>query len=269
MAIEIKDILGYQGIELGESADLDTYKKSFDQVYIKRDNALNDDEIKSAIVGETTRKYATELKRAAKESGIDLSEDENKLPVHELARLIPAKKDEFYTAKITELESKMGKPSEALQALQTEYDKLKGKYSDVERMKDDLAGKLTQKDEELGKFQKDFKLNEVRKDVWSRVSSGLSDTASELEKKGFMASINERYTIDLDEDKPVIMLDGKRIPDPNKHGEFLAPVDVLLMEAEKAKIKKVTDTGKYKPQGQTTTQATHTPEGTRKRVIRL
>lgn len=268
--IKLEDVLKYTGIELGEDATPETFKSAFDGVFVKKENALNDEEIKSAIMGESTRKYATEIKRTFKESGLELSEDEAKLPVNELLRLIPAKKDEVYTSKITELESKIGKPSEALEALQGKYTQLESKFGDVDKMREELAGKLTEKDKEFETFKTGFKLNEAKKDIWNKVTSSFSDTASDLEKRGFVAAINDTYTIDLDGDAPVILKDGHRIADPNKHGEFLNPVDVIKHEAEKAKILKVVDTSKTKPQSTPppVVNGSGVNTGTQRRVIR-
>jgi len=245
--IKLEDVLKYTGIELGEDATEETFKTSFDAVFVKKDNAASDEGIKAAIMGESTRKYATEIKRTFKESGIELSEEEGKLPVNELLRLLPTKKDEIYTSKIEELESKAGKPTEAFDALQTKYSQLQTKFADVDGLREGLATKLTEKDKEFDTFQKTFKLTEATKDIWGKVTSNFSDTASDLEKRGFMASMNDTYTIELDGDKPVILKEGHRITDPNKHGEFLNPVDVIKQEAEAAKIWKVTDTTKVKP----------------------
>lgn len=245
--VKLEDVLKYTGIELGEDATQETFKAAFDGVFVKKENAVNDEEIQKAVIGKSTREYATEIKRTIKESGLELTEDEAKLPVSDLLRLIPAKKDEVYTSKIQELEKKAGKPSEALEALQSKYNQLESKLTDVDNLKNDLASKLTEKDKEFETFQKTFKLNEATKDIWGKVNSGISKQAKELEKVGFVAKMNETYKIDLDGDTPVILKDGHRIPDPTKHGEFLNPVDVIKKEAEELGLWAVTDPNKVKP----------------------
>ena len=114
-------------------------------------------------------------------------------------------------------------------------------------MKIDLATKLTEKDKEFGAFQHTFKLNEATKDIWGKVNSGLSKQSSELERGGFVAKMNETYKIELDGDSPVILKDGHRIPNPNKHGDFLAPVEVIKAEAESLNLWMVADPSKVKP----------------------
>ena len=245
--VKLEDVLKYTGIELGEEATPETFKAAFDGVFVKKENAANDEEIQKAVIGKSTREYATEIKRTIKESGLELTEEEAKLPVNELLRLIPAKKDEVYTSKIEELEKKAGKPSEALEALQNKYNQLESKFTDVDSLRNDLATKLTEKDKEFETFQTTFKLKEAQKDIWGKINSGISKQAKELEKVGFVAKMNETYKIDLDGDSPVILKDGHRIPDPNKHGEFLTPVDVIKKEAEDLGLWAVTDPNKVKP----------------------
>jgi hypothetical protein len=267
--MEIKDLTEYLGIDLAEDATIDTFKESFSSQFVRKDRAADDEEIQKAIFGKQTREFATEVKRAAKESGIELSEEEAKLPVKDLVRLLPTKKDEFYTGQIEKLKEGSKKPSEAVQEWEQKYKQLETKFKDVDNLRADLASKYEAKEQEFVTFKRDFKKNEVVKDVWSKANTFISDTASELERTGFQSYINQNYTIDLEDDKPVILKDGHRIPDPNKAGEFLDPITAIRMEAEKNKILKVTNPEKVKPQS--TPAPNFTPEGTRttgRRVVR-
>jgi len=268
--MEIKDISEYLGIELGEDDNLDTFKNKFSTSFIRKDRAAEDEDVLKSVMGKQTREYATEIKRVAKESGIELTEEESKLPVNDLLRLIPTKKDETYTSQIQKLKERSKKPSEAVQEWERKYQQLNTKYEDTVNLLNNTKSTLQEKENEFVTFQKNFKKNEAVKDVWSKASSFISDTASELERTGFQSYINQNYTIDLEDDKPVILKDGHRIPDPNKAGEFLDPVPAIRMEAERKKILKVTDPSKVTPQRQEAPK-NFTPEGTRttkSRVIR-
>lgn len=270
MGVEAKEVLDYLGIDLSEDATLDTFKSTFNTAFIKKDLAVNDEDVQKAIIGEQTRKFATELKRTAKESGIELGEEETKLPVGDLARLLVSKKDEQYTSKIADIEKKSAKPSEQVKEWEEKYNTLNNKFADVDKMREDLAKKYEAKEQEFVTFQKDFKLNETRKDIWGKANSFISDKASDLERTGFQSYINQNYTIELDGDKPVILKEGHRIPDPNKAGEFLDPLTAIKMEAANNKILKVTDPKKVTPQS--TPTPSFTPDGVRdskpRRVIR-
>lgn len=270
MAVEKDNILAYIGIELDDKATEDTFKESFDKTFIRRDRAVEDETIKATISGESTRYFAKELKRAAKESGIELSEDETKLPVGDLARLLTAKKDEHYTGKIAELEKKNGKPSEAIKEWEDKYNQLNTKFSDVDKMRAELAEKYTAKEAEFTQFTQNFKKDQAVTEIWSKANEFLSDTATQLERKGFITSINENYKIELDGDKPVILKDGHRIPDPKKAGEFLDPLTAIRMEAEKNKILKVADPKRAEQKPYTPPQQpSSNPDGVRQsRIVR-
>jgi len=81
---------------------------------------------------------------------------------------------------------------------------------------------------------KSVKLDYVKEQLWGGAS--FAPGTDSLKIKGFKADFNERYRIDLDETgSPYISdISGKRIQNPNKHSEFLAPQDVLNIEMEKA-----------------------------------
>lgn len=267
--MEIKDIAGYLGIELSEEDNLDTFKNKFSSSFIRKDRAAEDEDVAKAVMGKQTREYATEIKRVAKESGIELTEEESKLPVADLLRVIPTKKDEFYTSQIEKLKEGSKKPSEQVQEWEQKYNQLSTKYEDTVNLLNNTKSTLEQKEQEFVTFQRDFKKNEVIKDVWSKANQFISETASDLERTGFQSYINQNYTIDLEDDKPVILKDGHRIPDPNKAGEFLDPVTAIRMEAERNKILKVTDPSKVTPTPQAPKPQNFNTEGTRTTKSRI
>ena len=57
--MEIKDIAGYLGIELGEDDNLDTFKNKFSSSFIRKDRAAEDEDVAKAVMGKQTREYAT------------------------------------------------------------------------------------------------------------------------------------------------------------------------------------------------------------------
>lgn len=244
--MELKDILKYQGIELGEDATVEDYKKAFDETFVRLDQAADHPDVKKANVGEATRKYATELKRTAKEHGVELSKEDTDLPVDELARLVAAKIQESNTTIIEELKAKSGKPSEALEKLTSDYEKLKLKLADEERVKTEIAEKLTLKEKEFTTFEKNYKLNDAKKNLMKEAESFLSVTADPLRKKGFFSTINEKYKMDLDENGEFLITNekGERIADPSKHGAWLPPIEVLKQDAKELGVLKEVDTSK-------------------------
>jgi hypothetical protein len=258
--MELKDILSYQGIELKEDATIDDYKAAFDGVFVRLDQAAEHPDVKKANVGEATRKYATELKRTAKEHGIELTKEETEMPVDELARLVTSKVQESNSSIIEELKSKAGKPSEALEKITSDYEKLQAKFKDEERVKAELAEKLTNKEKEFTTFEKNYKLNDNKKSLLGKLP--FSETANELVKDGFISRMEKEYKTDLDEQGNFYITnsEGERISDPSKHGSYLSPEAVYKMKMEEFKIAKVTDGSKVNPT--TPPQSTPPPTNT-------
>ena len=236
--MELNDILKYQGIELPEDATIDDYKKAFDERYLTKENAINDESLRSHFAGEITSKFARELQRTAKENGIELDEEEKKKPVADLARIVIAKKQEFYDSKLSEFESTKKKPTEELTALNEKLTGLQKRYEEELSAKSELQQELERKSNEFITFQKNFKLNQAKQSILG--SLNFSENANDLLKKGFYATVNEKYEIQLgDDDTPIITdKEGNRIKDPNKHGSFLSPSDVLANELTAAGLAK-------------------------------
>jgi hypothetical protein len=245
--MELKDILSYQGIELKDDATIDDYKAAFDGVFVRLDQAAEHPDVKKSNVGEATRKYATELKRTAKEHGIELSKEDTDLPVDELARLVLSKSVESSTSVIEGLKAKAGKPSEALEKMTTDFETLKSKLADEERVKGELATKLTESEKKFGTFEKTYKLDDNKKTLMSKLV--FSDTANDLVKDGFISRMEKDYKTDLDENGAFFITnsEGARINDPAKHGSYLSPEAVYASKMEEYKIAKVVDTSKVNP----------------------
>ena len=243
--MDLNKIFEYQGIELGEDATFEDYKAAFDAKYLTKENALKSEDIQRHFIGEQTANFARELTRTAKENEIELTPEEKKLPVGDLSRLLVAKKSELFNSKLQELEKGSKKPSEELNALQVKYDTLNTRLNEELNAKKEVQSLLEKKENDFVNFQKDFKLNQAKQNIFGSLT--YSDNANDLLKKGFMATVNEKYKIDLGEDDNPIITDseGNRIKDPNKHGSFLAPQDVLSNELKEAGLAKVVDANKF------------------------
>jgi hypothetical protein len=242
--IELADVLKYQGITLGEKATIEDYKKIFDNDFVKIDQAADHPDVKKANAGEFTRKFATELKRTAKENNIDLSEDDTKKDVAELSRLVTAKLNEQWSSKYDELTAQQKKPNEAMTELQSRFDKLNLSLEDERKMKDDLAAKLTGKEKEFDEYkvslEKSTAVGALHK------SLKFSEVAKPLEIEGYHAHMNKNYKLEFDDKKTLQIYDteGHRIADPSKHGAYLEPKAVYDMKAEEFNLTQKVDPNK-------------------------
>jgi uncharacterized protein (DUF1778 family) len=244
--MELSEILKYQGIELGEDATVDDYKKAFDEKYIIKENALKDESIRTHFMGEATSNHAKELLRTAKENGIELSPEEKKLPIADLSRLVFAKNSEQWDSKVKELQSAK-KPSEEINAIKEKYETLNSRLSEEVNAKKELQELLEKKESEFVTFKKDYEKNDILGKTWGGFETKLSDTADTLRKEGFKAHINNKYQIEFDEENKVLYptVDGQRVKDETKHGNFLNLSQVLEKEAKEFNILKQADSGKF------------------------
>jgi len=261
MSIELKEALEYMGIELKDDATIKEFKESFASVFTKTVDVPD----KQAIIGEQTRKFGTELKRTAKENGLELSEDESKLPVAELSRLVASKITEANAVTIKELEAAKGKPNEALESLKEKYSTLESKLSDVTELKDGLATKLTDKEKEFTTFTKGYELTSAKNGMFNTLKGEFSGTADEMKREGFYAIMNGNYKMKLDENDKFAITDndGKLIPNPDKHGEFLQPIDVYRRDMKEKGVYKEVDTTKRNTPPTTTTPPVVNQSGVR------
>ncbi len=245
MSIKLEEALKYMGVELGEDATIETFKTAFAERFTKTEDVPN----KEDIMGENTRRTAKLLRETAKENGIELTEDESKLPVAELARLIPSKVSEMSAVKIQELEKAGKKPSEAMEALQVKFDALTGKLTDVTTMKDDLATRLTSKEKEFGEFTKGYELKSSKDGMFKNLGGMFSDTADDMKRQGFFAIQDGKYKLFLDENGKfdISDKDDKRIANPDKHGEFLTPEQVYVRDMKAMEVYKEVDTNRQQP----------------------
>lgn len=242
--MELNDLLKYQGIELGEGATIEDYKKAFDERFVTRENAIADPDIENHFAGKITQRYAMEIKNTAKENGIEFNDDEKKKSPVDMLRLLVAKKQENLESKIEEL-TKNKKPNEEFTTLQEKYGQLQKRYEEELGAKTELQKLVEEKEKQFVTFEKNFKLNEAKKNIFGSLT--FSDNANDLLKKGFYATVAEKYEIGLGDDDTPIITDkqGNRIKDPNKHGSFLSPTDVLANELNAAGLSKQLSQDKF------------------------
>lgn len=244
--MELSEILKYQGIELGEDATVEDFKKAFDEAYIRKENAIKDESIRTHFMGEATSNHAKEILRTAKENGIELSPEEKKLPIADLSRLVFAKNSEQWDSKVKEMETTK-KPSEEFNQLKEKFETINSRLREEENAKKELQELIEKKENEFVTFKKDYEKNDILGKTWGGFESKLSDTADTLKREGFKAHINKKYQIEFDEDNKVLYptLEGQRVKDETKHGNFLNLSQVLEKEAKEFNILKQADSGKF------------------------
>ena len=232
--IELKDFADFVGIELTDDSTMDTVKTAFNEKYVPAEKY-------STGLGELNGKVSHSIGKAAKELGIELTKDDTKdKPLHELPLILAAKlkgrMDELagdksatqeeienkYKGQLTTFEQKVKDLSELNQSLSTQFEGYKVEVETKER-----NGKINSvKSEALGKLP------------WSQ-------TATPILKKGFEATIAEKFKFDLDGDAPVVRDSaGNIVQSKAKAGAPASYEEVISMEFEASGLKAAADNKK-------------------------
>ena len=228
-----KEILDYIGVE---ADDINDFKGKFDSGFLTRENAANDDDIRSKMTGRVTGSITTHLKRTAKDSfGIEVSKDEIEgKKVEDIIDLVTGKVKETYDNQISELNEKVSK-SPKVEEVAKEWE---DKYNKVVAEKSNFESLLNQTKKEFETKETEWLTNQKQSTIGAQKDNLLSSLAfskqvDELKKIGFDTYMNKTYALDLSDSGSLqIKKDGNLIPNPSKHGEFMSPKDVFEMEAK-------------------------------------
>jgi hypothetical protein len=234
-----KELLEYLGLKESEIKTIDDFKSTFDKTFIRTAAINGESEVVKHEVGKVFSQLDAETKKLAKAHGVELGDDYKQLKfINEKVDYILKKKDESYGAKITELQGQVGKSSEeVVKTWEEKYGKLKNKYSETEEMLNNVKTEYEGFKVNSSKELKSVKLNTLIAKELEGLK--LKSTITPIEKKGFMAEINDKYNFDLDETDKLIVVDkttGKRPVSTKIAGEYKSPIEVLSDEAIAAKV---------------------------------
>lgn len=260
--MELKDLL--ETLDMSDIKDVEAFKEKFNEKFIARSQALEDEEItgkiKSKIIGLTSGSIVTLAKR---EFGLTSEEVKDK-KYEEVLELAAQKTKE----KMQELEGKAGQSNdEALKTLQTKLDKLKLEREEYKGLLDSTKTEYeTFKADSEAKF-KNLKISTAFGKLKETVAPKLSENMSEADRFYFENKIKESFKFDFDEKDTLQVLDseGKRIQNPKKIGTFLTPEEAVEMKAAELKYLKQNPGGKPAPAQQQQQQQVQ-PQGVERRI---
>lgn len=237
--MEAKDIISYLGFKEDQFKTIDEFKDAYNKEYVKRSIAVKDDDIVGQVMGRVTGGVVNELKKAAKKLNIEIDKDvfENK-KVEDVIKI-------FGDASEKELEKVRGEYEVKLKSTETDaikewkekHEKLESKYRDTDGLVKTMKDQLAQKDNEFKSKIKTHILKGVREKTFGEIK--YASTVDDFKKRGFIATIDDKYELDLDDQENVFAKDkktGQRIPNPARNGEFLNFEDIVMKEAEEGKL---------------------------------
>ena len=232
-------------LDLEEAESLDKAKELFSQKFVKQEEL-------SSKIGKITGSITNVARKAFEPFGVQLTEDDFKdKKIEDVLRSASEKASESFKNKITELESRAtGQGSEELiKDWEKKYSTIEKKLTETEKARQESINAFESFKNEVTVKEKTSKINSVFDRALSSIKPDPS--VNEITMKGFRSHINEKFSIELNEnDEPVVMdrKTGERIKSDKKAGTFLGLEDVLMSEAATAGIlQKNPNSGNKKP----------------------
>lgn len=236
MKIEIKDLADVMGVEITEETTREEFINSFNNKFVPAENH-------NKKIKEINARAAHAINKSFRDAGFEVTKEEvEKVDLFELPSVYASK----VTAKLTELESnKSATEEEIAKKYEKELTTYKTKAADLSGLLEETKTGFEQFKSEVQTKEKNFAINTYKSNAMSQLN--WSDNANEFVKKGFEATINEKYRFELDdENKPIVRdKDGKVIASTVKAGDIATYEEVIKSEFSALKdFQKVTDSKK-------------------------
>lgn len=240
--MELKDVLGYLGIDAEKVKTIDDLKGTFEKEFVRVSNINEDSDYVKPLIGKIYGTQENELKKVAKEFEIDIDADEFKEAklVKDKLKLLTKKVAEKYDAKAKEWELKATQGNdEKLTAAEKKAEKLAKELKEKNSLLEATVTDFNSFKQNASSEMKNFKLNNFKSSLFGSLK--YNSQASELAKKGFLATIAEKYEFDFDEkETPIIRAKGgQQLKNDKVAGAFLTPEEVIKNEAIEAGLYEV------------------------------
>jgi len=230
-----EELLKFIAPEILEAESLEQAKEMMTSTFIKKSEASKDEDVRKQVSGSLLGKLDTFVNQQAKQLNVEFDEGVKSGKLEEKLSFLTNKVSESLETYKSQIDK--GVDEDFKKKLETEFqskiDKLNLDLQTKTEMLDNTVQKLTTIETEY----KTKERNRIITDAFQKAKSEIqfSPEADALKLKGFEATFNEKYKVDLDENNSVIVLESstnKPIQNPNKMNDFLGLSDVLKKEAE-------------------------------------
>lgn len=234
MPIKPEEALETLGFDIAKFDDIDAFKEALETKFVARDQAVNDKDINSKVLGKFNSVLSRKVAKVAKELDIEVPEGTN--PIDMIEALTPGITG--LRTSVNEWKEKAEKGlgddvvkewEKKVKALEKERDIFKGQAVEVE-------GKYNALNEEIVTTKK----RTVVDTAWDRALAGITFHAGvdELRREGFVSKAKSKYRIELDEELKPTLKDAKGDPikHPKRVGELLTLDEALKLDAKEFKL---------------------------------
>lgn len=241
---EALSVLGFEKLDSFEK--IEDFKAEIDKKFVARDHVAEDDEIVSSITGKIFGSAEAEIKRVFKDAGVefepgDIAKDGKKRKLFEIAQTGLTKLSAKHKEEVEGLKSAVsGDSAKEIEKWQGKYTKLEQSYQQEKELREKTAQEIEALKNGFDGEKKSWVIDQKRKDLFGQMKykNGLPAEVLNMTKTGFEAEFSKKYKLDLDEQQNLVLLtvDGKKVADPKKSGQFLSPFDGLKNLAIEKKI---------------------------------
>jgi hypothetical protein len=242
--IDNKEIFNYLGIPDEGIESIDSFRERFESEFVKKsvlkDTKSNEyKEFAPTFVGKVTGSTQTTLNRKLKEYGIELDANEIKdKRIEDVIEMGVSKLYDSISERVVDLEGKLSKgKDEATKELETKYNSISKKYSELEQLHNGLKNEYQSAEEKWKNNLKNERVNHLvaKQHEGIKWKAGIKD----IEREGFFGRIKSNYKIDYDENSnqlEVFDVNGNRIPNPKKSGTWKTYAEILEEEGLKNEV---------------------------------
>lgn len=252
MALELKDISAFTGIELKDDMTPEQLADAFNAKYVPV-------ETHSKALGELNGKVAHAIKKGFKDIGVEV--DSAELKDKSLTDL-PSIFASAVKVKFDELDSQKGATAETIEAkYKGDIEKYKGIAAEKETMLKTVAADF---DGFKATVEQDKRTSKIDSEFSKHYGAlKFSETANQYAKVGFQTELTKKYTFDLDtEGKHIVKdKDGKPVMSKVKAAEPASYQEVIDAEFKEAKLGQVVNPNKVHTFAPTPTIPTTTATG--------
>lgn len=249
--IELKDLAGFIGIDVTDETTIDQVKEAFNGKYVPLEKH-------SSSLGELNGKVDHSIGKAAKLMGVELTADEKKdKNLHELPLLLAEK----VKARFDELAGDKSATQEQIEAkYKGQLTAFEQKVADLSALNQSLSTQFEGYKVEVETKERNRKINSVKSEALGKLP--WSQTATPILKKGFEATIAEKFKFDLDGDTPVVRdSQGNIVQSKAKAGTPASYEEVISMEFEASGLKAAADNKKVSTFGANQVHVQAQPNG--------
>lgn len=235
MAIEVKDLSSFIGIDITDETTVDQVKEAFNAKYVPV-------ETHSKALGELNGQVQHAIKKEFKAIGLEIDASELK---DKTTKDLPSLFANAAKVKFEELESQKGATATEIEAkFKADLEKYKGQLNEKETLLNDVKTQFdgfkttVETEKRNGKIQ-----GELSK---SFGALKFSESVHELAKEGFKAKVSQSFSFDLNEDGKHVVKDkdGNLVTSKLKAGEPASYEEVILSSFKESGLEKVADSNK-------------------------